>query len=145
MTKTAGLDLAALSTQAACEKGFELELKHPVTKAPLGVFITVLGKDSHTFRNFTRERGNAMIRKQVELQRRGKQVEPPTLEQAEKDSIDLLVAVTTGWRTGDEPTVTHDGRALPFNADNVRFLYKESWIRDQVDEAVGDLENFMSS
>lgn len=136
MTKS--IDLAALSTATACDKGFEMELLHPVTRVGLGVFISVVGKDSVIFKGHVRAKANERLRKTAEAGRRGREGDPITVEGAEKDTIDLLAACTTAWRN-----VTFEGAALEFSADNARRLYGESWIREQVDEAVGDLGNFM--
>lgn len=142
MSKT--IDLASLSAKEACEKGFELELRHPVTNEPLGVFIGVVGSESEAFQQHVRKKANERLRKQFTAQRKGGD-DAPTIEQAESDAIDLLVACTTSWRTGDEPTIKHSGKSLEFNETNVRFLYAERWIRAQVDEAVGDLGNFLAA
>lgn len=144
MSKTESIDLASLSAREACDKAFEFELRHPVSNKPIGVFISVLGTESETFQAHARRKANERLRRQFAVQRKGAE-EVPTVEQAEKESIELLVACTTGWRTGDEPTVMHGGKALEFNEDNARFLYAERWIRAQVDEAVGDLGNFMAA
>jgi hypothetical protein len=139
MTKAAPIDLSSLDTAAACEKGFELELVHPVTKAPLGQFISVLGKDSKTFRDHIRRASNDRLRKQAMAQRRGKDADVLTIEQIEAEAIDLLVVCTTAFRD-----VSYKGAMLVFSEDAARKLYTEqTWIRGQVDEAVGDLELFM--
>jgi hypothetical protein len=139
MTKTA-LDLGSLDTAAACDKGFELELAHPITRAPLGQFITVVGKDSKQFRDHVRRASNDRLRKQATQQRRGKDMEPPTVEQIEAEAIELLVNCTTGFRE------VNYGGPLTYSEANARKLYTEqSWVRSQVDEAIGDLENFMSA
>lgn len=141
MTKAATIDLASLSAKAACESGYELELLHPATREPLGVFISVVGSEAEAFQGYVRKRANDRLRKQFANQRKAVE-EIPTVEQAEKDAIALLAACTTGWRTGDTPTITHGGKPLEFNDVNARFIYAERWIREQVDEAIGDLGNF---
>jgi hypothetical protein len=139
MTKEKAIDLSSLDTAQACEKGFELELKHPITNEPLGSFISVVGKDSKTFEDFVRRQSNDRLRRNFQLQRRGKDAEALTIEQIEADAISLLVACTTGFRN-----VTYKGNALDFSEANARLLYTEQkWVRAQVDEAVGDIENFM--
>lgn len=145
MTKTT--DLATFSTAAACEKGFDLELRHPVTREGLGVFITVAGQDSTAFRDHARRKANEALRRQFEAKRRGKDADAPTMEQIEADAIELLVAVTLGWRTEaggkSEPVIVWAGDRLECTPDNARRLYRERFIREQVDEAVGDLANFL--
>lgn len=139
--KTKTVDLASLDLGAAAEKGFDLELLHPVTKAPLGTFISLVGKDSATFRNHVRKTGNERLRKQAVNQRRGGDVEVPTIEKIEADAIELLAVCTTGWRG-----VTYRGVELPFSTVNAKVIYTDlPWIREQVDQAIGDVENFMPS
>ena len=139
MTDTKPLDLADLNTTAAADKGFELELLHPVSKAALGVFVGLVGKDSTAFRDHIRRSANERLRKQAMQQRRGKEIEVLTMERIEADAIELLAVSTTGWRG-----VTYKGEDLPFSAANARLLYTEmTWVREQIDEAIGDLENFM--
>lgn len=141
MTKSVPIDLSSLDTAAACEKGYELELLHPITKAPLGSFISVVGKDSEAFRKHVRAASNERLRKNAAQQRRGKELDPPTIEAIEAEAIDLLVTCTTGFRN-----VSYKGALLEFSEDNARKLYTEqSWVRGQVDEAIGDLELFLTA
>lgn len=142
MTKTKDqppIDLGSLDLTAASNKGFELELAHPVSRKPLGVFITVLGKDSSAFRDHTREKVNERLRRNFEAQRKGKDQPIPTIDQSEKEAAELLAAVTVSWRN-----VTVNGEALECTSANAKRLYLDHhWIREQVDEAVADLGNFM--
>jgi hypothetical protein len=136
--KTKPLDLASLDLAAAAEKGFELELLHPVTQAPLGVFITLVGKDSPTFRDHVRRGANDQLRKQAVSKRRGAEIEVPTIEKMESDMIELLSLCATGWRN-----LTYKGVELPFSTVNAKVIFTDlPWIREQVDQAVGDIENF---
>ncbi len=150
------IDIATLDTGAASDAGAEIELLHPTTSTPLGIFISVLGKDSAIFRDHVKEQVNARIRKEALAQRRGKPLDPSTAEEAEEKAIELLVLCTLGWRSStkdakglivtDEPTITMGGEKLAFNVANAKRVYTQSiWIRRQVDEAIGDLENFIKS
>lgn len=133
------VDLADLNTAEACNKAYRLELLHPKTRAKLGVFISVLGRDSDVFQAYIKEKQNDALRKQANAQRRNKDLPAPTVEEAEADACEALAAVTTGWEN-----VVLGGEALAFNVPNAIRLYTEQvWIRRQVDEAVADLENFM--
>lgn len=131
------MDLGTISPRAACDKGFEFELRHPSDNEPLGAFITVTGKEGTAFQEHVREKANANLKRRFEAQRRGKE-EVPTIEKVEKDSIALLVACTVSWRN-----IVLNGAELEFSEANARKLYAESWIRGQVDEAIDDLGNFM--
>lgn len=140
------IDLASLDAATPCNEGAEIELTHPVSGAPVGVHITVLGKFSKVFIDHTRRNSNEYLRKAQMLKKRGKDEETPTIEKFEEKSIELLVACTVGWRTGDKKTITFEGQALEFTPTNAAMLYsspKLSWIRAQVDEAIADLGNFM--
>jgi hypothetical protein len=133
MTDTKGFDLAAIDTVAACNKPFELEIIHPVTGNGLGVFISIVGKDSDVYR----KRIKALADESITRNARGKGMK--LVDKIEEDNIAALVAVTTGWRN-----VVLDGKALEFNPGNARTLYTRILpIREQVQEAVNNIENFM--
>lgn len=142
--KKQDLDLSTIDTVAACNKGFEVELKHPATNEPLGLYWTVLGSESDAFREFIKETLNTRIRKEAMAKKRGKDLEIRTMDEAEAETIDLLTVCSLGWRSGDKPTLKFSGEDLAFNVPNVRkVLQTLPWIRKQLDEAIGDLENFM--
>jgi hypothetical protein len=143
MSKTDNFDLASLDAKAACEKGYELELRHPVSNVPLGVFITVVGSESDAFQDHVRRKANERLRQDFAAQRKGKE-NVPTVEQAEKDGIDLIVACVTGWRTGGERVIQLGPDKLECTEANARTVFTSlRWARDQVAEAIGDLGNFM--
>lgn len=140
------IDLADLDTTAACDKGAEIELVHPVTRAPLGIFWGVLGRDSTAVQEHTRARYDADMRKAAQARKRGKDVDLLTQEQQVERGIELLVAASTHWRTGSEATLKFEGEKLAFSKANAtRVLQRMKWIRDQIDEAAADLENFMKA
>lgn len=150
---TGMIDLADLDTSKASDKGAEIELNHPSTEAPLGIFITVLGKDSEVFREHGKNRYNEDVRREAAASRRGKSVPPYTAEELEEKAIETLVLCSLGWRTEvkgegkspvSEPCLFYKGEKLAFNVPNCKRVYAENlWIRRQVDDAIGDLENFM--
>lgn len=140
------IDLASLDAATPCDAGAEIELVHPVSGAPIGVFVTVLGKYSKVFIDHTRRSSNEYLRKAQMLKKRGKDEEPATVEKFEEKSIELLVACTVGWRTGTKKAITFEGKDLEFSAVNAALIYgtpKLAWIRTQVDEGIADLGNFM--
>lgn len=149
VVETTSLDLDALDTGAACDKGAEIELKHPTTGDSLGLFVTILGKDSQVFRDHVKQDVNARIRREALATKRGKDVPPPTAEDAEEKATELLVICTLGWRQRNSDgtfknTITYKGEELAFNVLNAKTIYTNLlWFRRQVDEAIGDLENFM--
>mgnify|MGYP007044108457 CR=1 FL=1 len=68
----------------------------------------------------------------------------PTDYEADKDKgIELLVSCTIGFRG-----IMFDGKEMPFTIENARKLYSYRglrWLREQVDAAIIDLENFIKS
>lgn len=146
MKKNEFVDLSSIDTVTACNKGAEFELRHPATNEPLGIFWTVLGADSDVFRDYMKESLNARMRKEAMAKKRGRPLEVDTLEDAEQKTIDLLTACSVGWRSGEHQTIKFKGEDLPFNVPNARKVLTDMrWIRLQVDDAIGDLENFMKS
>jgi len=134
-------DLTSLNTTKACNAGADVEIRHPVTNAPLGIKIRVLGRDSDTFKEYTRDTLNTRLRREAMAQKRGKDADLRTVEVIEQENMDLLVVCTVGWQG-----VVLDGKELPFEEGNVRKVYKEyPWIYDQVNEAIGSLENFLKN
>lgn len=157
-TKAKIVDIADLNTTTASDKGAEVELLHPITQAPLGLFVTVLGKHSQIFRDHIREKVNTRIRAESMASKRGKQAPLSTAEEVERDAIELIVLCTTGWRSQSRdakgnfvegtasPNWTLGGEELPFTVQNAIRVYTDIlWIREQVDNAIGDLENFITA
>ena len=148
------IDLESLDTAVAGDKGARVAIVHPVTKDPIGIFITVLGKHSSTFRELVRERINKRVRTEALAARRGKPLDPRTAEEIEREALEMLVACTVGWETeiynenGDvvevKPTILLGSQHVTFNIPNALNLYTRIlWMREQVDDAIGDLENFI--
>jgi hypothetical protein len=100
-----------------------------------------LGKDSSVFREHIRDVLNERLRRESMAQYRGKNEPAMTAQKAEEESLNLLVICTVGWNN-----VVLDGKELEFNEANVRKIYQSySWIFDQVNEAIGQLENFLKN
>jgi len=144
-------NLAGLNTAAACDKGAEIELTHPTLGTPLGVFITVLGKDSEVFKNKSRGLNNAKIRRDAAAAKRGKDPEVRTMEVIEQENLELLAVCSTGWRTVKSEGVVvqalvFNDEEVTFNQENAIKVYSDySWIFDQVNEGIGFLENFIKA
>mgnify|MGYP000616133130 CR=1 FL=1 len=139
MSKAKGFDLGSLDTIEACNKPAEIEIRHPVTGEGTGVFFSMLGRDSDTYRTRIRSLADQALRSQA----MGKAA-VETIDQLEKKNIDALVAATVAWRTGDDPRVTLNGEALEFNPANVRKVYQSLLpVREQAAEALNNLGNFM--
>lgn len=132
------IDLAAL---AAIEDGVPMELRHPQTGAVLltadgaPITITLLGRDSESYREVERAQQNRRLKDAA----RGRRNQM-TSEQLEAEHVELLVACTVGWSG-----LVLDAKTLEFSASAARRLYDDGrfgWIREQVETFIGDRGNF---
>jgi hypothetical protein len=136
--KSKGFDLGSIDTIAACNKPFDVEIIHPVTQDKTGVIFRVVGKDSDVYRGKIKAIANENLTRDALMARRGKQ-DIPNIDKMEARNIDALVAATVGWEN-----VELDGEVLEFSAANARKVYTRILpVREQVLEAINDLENFM--
>lgn len=139
MAKAKTFNLASLDTIAACNKPFELEVQN-VNGEPTGFFLSLLGKDSDTYRSRIRALADESLRQQAT----GKKPVAETVSSLEAKNLDALVAATVGWRVGDSATVQLGDEHLEFNPGNVRKVYERLLpVREQALEAINTLENFM--
>jgi len=135
------LDLAALDTVQGSNAGFEVAIYSPATNEDLGLFITVLGKDSDVFQKVSR----SQQKKRIEKMNKGgfRNMNVP-IESIEADNIQLLAEATKSWRQGDKQTITVEGKELACTSENAASLYERfPWIKEQVDTAAGDRANFI--
>lgn len=135
-SKFAGLELAV-------DKPQRLILLHPNTRQPLRdkdggeAWIDLYSADSEVARRHNR----AIQRRLLNVSARGQRIKR-TPEEIEAEGVDLLAALTTGWRL---VSMSGDPLDVPFNQENARELYAApsmAWIREQVDEFAADRGNF---
>lgn len=131
ITKVSGL---------ALKDTYELQLKNPATEELLfddegkAVTITLYGKSSKQYRNAVTAMQNRELRRKFKK-------DSATAEQIQDESTGLLVACSA------TSTLEIDGVAVN-DKDSFKQLYTDarfSWIRDQVDEALGDQSNFLQA
>ncbi len=135
MEKT-GFDIASLNLEKDANAEAPIEILHPVTKAKLGIIIYVMGAESTAYRHIIRRQQN----RRLKLLAKNRRLEL-TLEEAEEEALDLLVAVTKRW-----DGLIWEGKVLECTSDNVRMVYHaRPWLRQQVDEGVSDPANFTVS
>jgi hypothetical protein len=159
------VDLDDLNTTKACNSAYDLEITHPVSKKPLGVFIPIVGRDGDAYREHLREQVDAKLIRDWDAGRKGKDPLPPSIERQEDELLDSLtvciMASGKPWYTvvkdnNPDPTkrkpdetlsyIKMGGQKLDWNVPNIRRVLKEQlFIRRQVDTAVGDLELFMKT
>jgi hypothetical protein len=131
------LDLSVTNLPAIHEAGYEFELVHPGTKEPLGAFVKVRGDMSKVVREHLRKRYNEIQLQQKIAARRKQEVET-TLEEYEDLAIQDAVLRVIGWKG-----IQEEGKDVPFNTENgERILRAHAWIREQIQEAAGEVANF---
>jgi hypothetical protein len=118
----------------------ELQLRHPVSDELLfadkeqtePVALVLYGTSSKQYRNAV----SAMQNRQL---KRGKK--PVSAELMREESVNLLVACSD-----KAINLTYKGAPVD-NEDAFRSLYSDpafSWLKDQVDNALGDVSNFLA-
>lgn len=130
-----------IDTVAACDAGAEIELLHPVTNEPTGMFVSVVGRDSTVFQGLIAKAADAERRRVFAAQKRGKVAEPKPYADSQREAVEMLAAATKGWRN-----VVLDGAELEFSEANaIKFYSKRPAFKTQIDEAIANLENFIKS
>lgn len=146
------MGLTSLQTAASSNEGRKLAVLHPEDKVPLfagegegkvPVTITLQGRDSDTY--IRAERSNRELAFD-QMTRKGK------FKAAEQDHRNdaLLAACTTTWTGIPKGWIdgTDDETPVEFSRESALALYANpgvKWLREQVDEFVGERANFLPS
>lgn len=127
-------DLNSLKPVMA-DDGAVLNIVHPETEEVIeGMTITLLGQDSKVYRKLQMGKQQAALNRMA----KGKKALDLDAEKLSEDSIDDLVKLTIEWSG-----FTLDGKTLDCTPANVRTVYADwSWIKEQVQEFVGNRANF---
>jgi hypothetical protein len=127
-------DLNSLKPVKA-DDGAVLEIAHPESEEIIeGMTITLLGQDSKLYRKIQLGKQQAALNRMA----KGKKAIDLDAEKLSEDSIDDLVKLTTAWSG-----FVLDGKDLDCTPENVRTVYSDwSWIKEQVQEFVGNRANF---
>lgn len=136
--ETKGFDLADLKPTSDT---IVVELKHPITGEDLVkddgtvMSIEVYAPYAKEYKKVFHEQANKR------LQKRSKSGKTDfTYEEIEEGSLDLLTKATVNWN------LQFGGANLPFSIGKAKEIYDEYfWIKEQVMEAQGNLENFMKN
>ncbi len=108
-----------------------IEILHPATRIPIGVQFEVYNSDSKVARAAQHKIKNRMIKKRTIYR---------TAEEVEQDNLDFVTACVKGWKN-----LSWDGKKLTFNKENMLMVFEElPWIFDQVNEAIGNIDNFLA-
>lgn len=111
----------------------DVTINDPITGEPTDIVITVMSMDSDDYKKVQLKLQNEQIK--FARKNRGK----TTAERIQQEALELLVAITVNWKG-----VEKAGENWPFSHENARELYtKLPFIKEQVDEFVGDRRNFI--
>lgn len=132
-------DIAKFDLSEKAEAGYEFELTIPEINEKTGVLVTVRGDNSPKVKAFQRRKFQEYQMKEQVAKRKGREVEPLTIDEAEEMAVESALVRLIGWKNLDE-----DGKPLAFNEENARrILTKHSWVRDQIISESGMLSNFI--
>lgn len=130
-----GLDIDSIETIMSAD----YELRHPVTDAPTGAFITLAGPEHPKRKQRLMDQLRRM--RAAEL-RRGPAV-PKDPEEDFRRLTEDVIAVTLGWRG-----ITKNGVAVPFSEAAAAELYadpKRQWVVQQLIAAMNDQQLFIKA
>ena len=114
----------------------------------LGVFISVVGRESRTFKAYARKQQDAETLARYQRELNNEPELPATSEENERKLADLIAHCVTGWRTvidgKSEPVIYEGPDAIEFSTEACReWLLKYDWAAPQIFNATGDLSNFI--
>jgi hypothetical protein len=122
-------------------EAIEVVLKHPQTLDTLKnedgsvMTITVYAPHSKEYKAAVHEQTN--IRLKLMQAKGNRNTSVITAEELETAAIKMLVKTTKCWN------ITSGGKKPKFSSDEATKIYQEVfWIKDQIEEAVGDAEVF---
>lgn len=144
------MSLASLNLSSASNKGRTMTVLHPEERTPLKtadgtvLTITLLGRDSDAF---IRAERAAKSKAFEQVTKKGK------FNPAESDqqTAETLAACTTAWSGIPVAWLTEGGEdesPAEFSRANAVALYTNPglrWLKEQVDEFVGDRANFLQA
>lgn len=126
-----------LSEKAEC--GYEFELLIPEVQEKTGAFITVRGVQSAKVKQYSRKKFNEMQHKEHMAKKRGKDLDPMTLDEAEDMAVESALIRIISWKGFEE-----DGKEVKFTEENARRILKDHpWIREQILAESDMLSNFI--
>ena len=139
-----------IGTIIQADKVAEFEVKHPITLQGTGIFVSVHGKHSQVFRAKMNGNINARQAQAALDSQQGRSVAIRTVEASEAENAELLASCVAGWRTGSktpelEGAILYKGEQITASFANVKKVLLDPdmrWLLEQIDLAVGKLENF---
>lgn len=124
----------SITIQDLAAKPIKVELKHPTTDEALGVFVTIVGKNSRRFKD-------RFYQSVAEAQAEPKEL--PNGEKmlaAERRGAELIATCIIGWDNQE----FFGGEYTPERAMDLVVQPELSWVKDQVEVAILDSDRFFS-
>ena len=129
------MELKKLDTTTAANEGAEVQIVD-AGGILTDIYIQVVGIDSNEYRKAERAMQN---RRSKQAQRGGKKL--ISAEALDIETIERLARCTKGWRG-----LTDNKKEIEFSYEKAIELYTEyPLLRDQVEDFIGDRENFLVS
>src|SRR5436309_2772754 len=97
------MDFATQDTKKLAATGIDLDLLDIVSRKPTGAYVTIIGRDSDEYKQWTYERTNARAAAEEKARRRRRGV--PTAPRAEdlyESFVEEAVFCLRGWGEKDE-------------------------------------------
>lgn len=130
-------DVKLMDFSKSAELGYEFELKLP-TGAGSGAFLTVIGSQSTTVRQYAKRKFQEYQQRQQIAKRKGKE-DDFSLDEAEELAIEGALLRLINWRG-----ITEEGKEVKFSKEKAReILTQHSWIREQIMEESDFVGNFV--
>lgn len=114
-----------------------IQIVHPATGEPIGLSVTLVALSDERLKKVKRRIQDDRLR----LDARGKHFKS---DDVEENTYELLYNAMTGWEWHNDCNFKNEQPV--FNKVNVEAVLKElPWVRDQIDEALGDEKAFFQT
>lgn len=118
-----------------------VEILHPGNGKKIGLTVEMVSLDDDRVKSVTRRVTDNRLKKAA----RGKNF---TSEEIEENEINIIAAACVGWEWGnDEDGVPggFDKKQPEFSNAAVRALLRTTWVREQLNTALGETERFFQN
>lgn len=129
------IDINSFDAVKDSEQGFDVKINN-ADGTDSGVVLTVLGKHSDKVTGWTKKKFSEYQREAEMAKRRGKEVEPKSLDELEEFNLSNAAVRVTGWKNIEQE----------FSEELLKGALKRNphWL-EQIIEASDDAANFIKS
>jgi hypothetical protein len=123
------IDITSFDAVKSAGNPIKVEMKHP-DGSPTGVTFSIIGKNADPVIQLTKKYLRKMQSDEVLAKRRGKPVEPSSVEELEEQGIDLASVRVVGW----------DGVKQSFDVNLLKSVLRKNphWVQAIIDESNDD-------